>query len=209
MPSRSSYYDTEARRYDETRGGVPRAEDAASAVCRLVGSRGRLLDVAGGTGIVSAALAGRGFDVMVCDLSVGMLALAQERLPGRAFASAADALAVCDGSVDAVTTIWLLHLLAPTTADLVIAEAARVLRPGGHLVTTVDKSQAHGHAGAPADDRARVTAVAARHGLLPTGSTTFTGRSAWGSATEADPVFPLAAFRRTTDVGADAGGARH
>jgi ubiquinone/menaquinone biosynthesis C-methylase UbiE len=209
VPSRSSYYDAEAPRYDETRGGESRAEDAAAAVCRLVGSRGRLLDVAGGTGIVSAALAARGFDVLVCDLSVGMLALARDRLPGRAFAARADALPVRDGSVDVVTTIWLLHLLAPTTADLVVAEAARVLRPGGHLVTTVDKSQAHGHAGSPADARGRVTAVAARHGLVGTGSTTFTGPSAWGSATDRDPVFPLAAFRRTTSAETDVGGAGH
>ncbi|NUR06713.1 MAG: class I SAM-dependent methyltransferase [Nocardioidaceae bacterium] len=192
---RSAYYDAEAARYDASRGGSERADDAARAVRRLVPGPGVLLDVGGGTGIVSAALAAQGFDVLVTDLSTGMLALARDRLPGRAMAALADRLPVRPGSVDVVTAVWLLHLLAPAEADGVLAEAARVLRPGGHLVTTVDKRQAHGQRGAVADDRARVTEVAARLGLVPAGETTFTGASAWGSATDADPVFPLAAFR--------------
>ena len=48
-------------------------------------------------------------------------------------------LPIGDCSVDLVTAIWLLHLLSADAADQLLAEAARVLRPGGHLVTTVDK----------------------------------------------------------------------
>ncbi|NEB79499.1 class I SAM-dependent methyltransferase, partial [Streptomyces sp. SID14478] len=50
-------------------------------------------------------------------------------------------LPFADGTFDAVTSVWLLHLL--DDAAPVIAEAARVLRPGGVYLTTVDKSAAH------------------------------------------------------------------
>ncbi len=72
-PVAAGYYDREATRYDESRGGVERARRAAEAVAALVPAPGRTLDVAGGTGIVSAELAAQGRDVLVVDLSVGML----------------------------------------------------------------------------------------------------------------------------------------
>jgi ubiquinone/menaquinone biosynthesis C-methylase UbiE len=188
------YYDREAAVYDESRGGAERARNAAVAVATLLPPGGRLLDVAGGTGIVSAELAAQGRDVLVVDLSIGMLRLARERLPGRVAATRADVLPVADVSVDAVTAIWVLHLLPPEVADRVVAEAARVLRPGGRLVTTVDKHRAHGRDGGDADHRDRVLAVAAQHGLQPVGEAAFSGRSQWGSAGDGDPVFPLMAL---------------
>jgi 2-polyprenyl-3-methyl-5-hydroxy-6-metoxy-1,4-benzoquinol methylase len=81
--SGSDYYDREADVYDASRGGSQRAEAAADSVAGLVPA-GRLLDVAGGTGIVSEALAARGFDVLVADLSPGMLRLAAARVLRRA-----------------------------------------------------------------------------------------------------------------------------
>jgi ubiquinone/menaquinone biosynthesis C-methylase UbiE len=194
---RTAYYDAEAAVYDESRGGRERARAAAEAVTVLVPARGVALDVAGGTGIVAAELAVRGFDVVVADLSPGMLALADERLPGRAVLASAERLPVRDESVDVVLTIWLLHLLTVPVADEIVAEAARVLRPGGHLVTTVDKDLAHGRVrrtGADAADR--VAMVAARHWLHLVGQESFSGRSAWGSVSGGDPVFPLAAYRK-------------
>jgi SAM-dependent methyltransferase len=111
-------------------------------------------------------------------------------------AGSADRLPVADHSCDLVTAIWLLHLLPRQQADAVVTEAARVLRPGGHLVTTVDKHRAHGRDGGVADDRVRVLAVARGAGLTPAGDTSFSGPSQWGSATDGDPVFPLVALRR-------------
>lgn len=194
---RTAYYDAEAGVYDETRGGAARARAAAETIAGLVPATGRLLDVAGGTGIVSAELAELGFDVVVTDLSRGMLGVAVGRLPGRACVASADRLPVADGALDVVTMVWLLHLLPIPVADSALAEAARVLRPGGHLVTTVDKDLAHARVRRTNADHAdRVAAVLARHRLHFTGQTSFSGRSTWGSASPGDPVFPIAAYRK-------------
>ena len=47
-------------------------------------------------------------------------------------------------AVDAVSAVWLLHLLrGDGVVREVVAEAARVLRPGGVFVATVDKDAGH------------------------------------------------------------------
>lgn len=191
------YYDTEAPVYDESRGGTDRARAAAEAVARIAPPPGTLLDLGGGTGIVSAELAALGYDVLLADRSAGMLDLGGRRLPGRVLRSTADRLPLRDACVDVVACIWLLHLLPVEVVDAVVAEAARVLRPGGLLVTTVDKSLAHGTDRRPeADHRPRLDAVAGECALRPAGGTTFSGRSRWGSATGGDPVFTVVGYRR-------------
>ena len=183
-------YTREAEHYDATRGGQARAEAAAAAVDGLLPGPGRLLDVAGGTGIVSARLAARGHRVAVADLVVPMLRHAQPRLPGAAVCMDAGRLAVADASLDAVTMVWLLHLVSD--AEPLLAEAARVLRPGGRLVTTVDKAAACGDTSrAATDDGGLVTRLAARHGLAPAGEGSFTAVGQPGR-----PVYRVLAFRR-------------
>lgn len=185
-----SYYDDEAVRYDATRGGAARAAAAAAAVESLLPDGARLvLDVAGGTGIVGSRLHRT---VVSVDRSAGMSAFAATRLPGRVVLGDGTALPFADGSVDAVTAIWLLHLLDERNSARVVAEVARVLRPGGTFVTTVNKSAAH-HPDAlaprrPTDDVARLTGM----GLAPVGRTTFTGIGQGHGGP--DPVFPLVAF---------------
>ncbi|MEU6711639.1 class I SAM-dependent methyltransferase [Nonomuraea sp. NPDC046802] len=185
-------YDLEAARYDETRGGLPRAGAAARAVCELVPAGGTLLDIACGTGLVSRELAGRGLRVLGVDTSQGMARIAADRVDvvlgdGRA-------LPVRDGAFDAVTVIWLLHLL--DDARPVIAEAARVLRPGGLFVTTVDKRAAHGPGGrpSPADRAELVVEEASSRGLRMSGESTFVGHGQGRSGP--DPIFRLLAFTR-------------
>ena len=198
-PERTAYYDAEATVYDESRGGLERARAAAEAVVSLVPAEGRLLDVAGGTGIVSAELARLGFDVVVTDLSQGMLRVAEGRLPGRVLVGSADRLPLADDALDVVSMVWLLHLLPIPVADAAIAEAARVLRPGGYLVTTVDKDLAHGRVRRTGGDAAdRVAAVGRRCGLSFVGQTSFTGLTRWQSA-EGGQVFPLVALRKNVD----------
>jgi ubiquinone/menaquinone biosynthesis C-methylase UbiE len=192
------YYDEVAADYDESRGGRERARAVTEAIASLVSPPGRCLDVAGGTGIVSAELSAAGWSVVVLDQSSGMLTRASERLPGRALRAAADRLPVRDASVDLVTVVWMLNIVSVEAADRVLAEAARVLRPGGSLVTTVDKELAHAATTAVrSDDDVRLGSVCAGLGLLRTGSATFSAPSPWGSARAGHPLFRIAAFRRT------------
>ncbi|MFI5747720.1 class I SAM-dependent methyltransferase [Streptomyces sp. NPDC051644] len=139
-------YDTEAAAYDATRGGVPRAEAAAAAVLGLVPSPARtLLDIGCGTGLVTErmALARPGLGVFGTDASYGMAQAARQRIGAVALADARR-LPLPDAAVDAVGAIWLLHLLrGDGDVRAVVSEAARVLRPGGVFVTTVDKDAAH------------------------------------------------------------------
>ncbi|MFF9525643.1 class I SAM-dependent methyltransferase [Streptomyces achromogenes] len=182
-------YEKEAGRYDALRGGEARAEAAARTVLDLIPpGPGRLLDVACGTGIVTRRLAAArpGLRVTGADLTPAMLRRAAARLPGRVVRADSRRLPFPDGTFDAVTTIWLLHLLDdPADLRAVLAECARVLRPGGVYVTTVDKAAAH-NVGSDIDavlaDRPRrpaadapavVTAEAARHGLRPAGHGSF------------------------------------
>ncbi|MEU0399526.1 class I SAM-dependent methyltransferase [Streptomyces sp. NPDC006197] len=180
-------YETEAAHYDRTRGGVPRAEAAAEAVLRLVPPGARtLLDLACGTGLVTERLARPGLRVYGADAAHAMVRVAAGRTPGRAVRADARRLPLPDASLDAVAAVWLLHLV-PFAAD-VVAEAARVLRPGGVLVVTVDKDAAHDvgsdidavlrpyRAADAAFDRADlITGYAAAHGLDPAPGTRFTG----------------------------------
>ncbi|MGW2831689.1 class I SAM-dependent methyltransferase [Streptomyces sp. NPDC001286] len=79
--------------------------------------------------------------VVGVDRSPGMLSLARRRVPGGVVRGDARRLPFASDGVDAVVTVWLLRLL-PHPAS-VLAEAARVLRPGGVLITTVDKDDAY------------------------------------------------------------------
>ncbi|GAA2423982.1 class I SAM-dependent methyltransferase [Streptomyces glaucus] len=185
-------YDKEAERYDALRGGEPRAAAAAGAVLGLVPPRARsLLDVACGTGIVTRRLAaGRpGLRVTGVDLTPGMARRAAARLPGAVVLADSRRLPFRDREFDAVSSVWLLHLArSAEEARTVVGECARVLRPGGVYVTTVDKAAAH-NVGSDIDavlaarprraarDAAEVVdSYALGHGLVPAGQARFTGR---------------------------------
>ncbi|WP_129305700.1 class I SAM-dependent methyltransferase [Streptomyces sp. L2] len=184
-------YDKEADAYDASRGGEPRAEVAAEAVLGLIPDRpGRLLDVACGTGIVTRRLAAArpGLRVTGSDLAPGMAHRAAARLPGTVLLADSRRLPFAGAAFDAVTSIWLLHLLDDAAGvGAVVAECARVLRPGGVYVTTVDKAAAHDVGSdidevlAPRPHRAArdaadsVTAHAAACGLVPCGEAAFPG----------------------------------
>lgn len=124
-------YDREADRYDDSRGGEARADEAARAVERLLPSgAGTVIDVGAGTGIVSTRLRRPGRVVVAVDRSSGMLTRAAGRLGGRVVRGDATRLPLRPGRADAVVSVWLLHLLSD--AAPVVAEAARVLRPAGY-----------------------------------------------------------------------------
>ncbi|MCQ9136096.1 class I SAM-dependent methyltransferase [Streptomyces hilarionis] len=185
-------YDEEAERYDVSRGGEPRAAAAAEGVLGLLPAGARtLLDVACGTGIVTRRLAsGReGLRVTGVDRAPAMAGHAAARLPGAVVLADARRLPFRDGEFDAVSSVWLLHLVEdPAHARRIVAECARVLRPGGVYVTTVDKGASH-NVGSdidvvladrpprPASDTAEVVEAYARGcGLVPAGEARFPGR---------------------------------
>ncbi|MFF2519336.1 class I SAM-dependent methyltransferase [Streptomyces sp. NPDC058086] len=183
-------YDGEARDYDTSRGGEPRAQAAADALEELLPQGPcTLLDIACGTGIVTRRLLRPGRTVLGIDHSPGMLGLAAQRVPGGMVCGDATRLPLTSDSVGAVVIVWLLHLLAAPAA--VLAEAARVLRPDGVLITTIDKDDAYF---VEDSDIARITAElrrqyvphvpdhasrmldwAAGHGLGLVGETVFPG----------------------------------
>jgi ubiquinone/menaquinone biosynthesis C-methylase UbiE len=184
-------YDKEAGDYDALRGGEPRAEAAARAVLGLVpeGTR-RLLDIACGTGIVTRRLAAArdGMRVTGLDLTHAMASRAAARLPGCVVIGDGRRLPFRDGQFDAVASVWLLHLLGgPEDVRAVVGECARVLRPGGVYVTTVDKAASHNVGSdidavlaprprAPAMDPApTVEKYAVEHGLRTAGHARFPG----------------------------------
>ena len=90
----------------------------------------RLLDVGGGSGRAAAALTGP--DITVVDASVGMLSRARRVRGLSGVAGDAGRLPFRDASVDAVTVVDAFHHLPDH--DAALAEAARVLAPGGALV---------------------------------------------------------------------------
>ena len=105
-----------------------------TARVRPFGSGDRVLEVGCGTAALAAALAMRGADVVASDVSLRWLALARKRLensPVQLVACAAEALPFGDEGFDVVAASDVIeHVEDPSRF---VAEAARVLRPGGVL----------------------------------------------------------------------------
>jgi SAM-dependent methyltransferase len=126
-------YSRQARTYDETRAASPSVLGPLREA--LEGAPGRrLVDVGGGTGNYSAALREEGWEPLVIDRQPEMLAQAAakglETLQGDA-----QRLPLADASVDAVMLVSMLHHVEDQPAAL--AEARRILRPGGRLALMV------------------------------------------------------------------------
>jgi SAM-dependent methyltransferase len=122
-------WDRKAGDWDDTLGPV--AGEAIAPLLDAVGAAPgvRLLDIACGTGALAAAAAERGAQAIGIDFAPGMVAEAARRRPGVEFRVAdAEAIPLADASMDAVTcSFGLLHMERP---ERVLAEVARVLRPG-------------------------------------------------------------------------------
>ncbi|MBS0638893.1 MAG: metalloregulator ArsR/SmtB family transcription factor [Proteobacteria bacterium] len=125
--------------WDEMRAlGLP-AQAVEDALLSLVpDGSGALLDIGTGTGRVLELLALRVRQALGVDASRSMLALARSRLAGPDYGHCAVRLAdmyrlpLASASFDIVVMQMVLH--HAEDPGLVLAEAARVLRPGGHLL---------------------------------------------------------------------------
>jgi ubiquinone/menaquinone biosynthesis C-methylase UbiE len=101
--------------------------------------KGSVLELGSGSGAMAAEYLERfpGLELTATDLDPGMIEAAGSRLSGfggRARVEAADAteLTYPDGSFDGVIAFGMLHHVGPW--EKALAEAARVLRPGGLLL---------------------------------------------------------------------------
>lgn len=126
--------------YDET------VVEALAARCGL-GGDGHIVDVGTGTGFVAGGLSGRAGHVTGTDTSLGMLAQARTNLDGLGIDTVtlieapADQLPLEDETADAAVANMVLHH-APDPA-VMLAEMARVVRPGGTVAITDCVRHAH------------------------------------------------------------------
>lgn len=104
-------------------------------VRRYVPEGGRILDLGCGSGLVSLALAGFGYDVVSCDVSRSMLdVLESEKGDLKLETRCGDAHAIPaeDGEFDAVISrMFIQHFVE---WPKILVEKARVVKPGGHVI---------------------------------------------------------------------------
>jgi SAM-dependent methyltransferase len=125
-------YDGLADWYDEEFQPAPLEGDAWKVVAPLIGEgRGAILDLGCGTGVYSAALAERGWNVTGVDLSEDMLRRARERGVSVVRANATE-LPFEEASFDAAVSIFTHSDFEDFPAAL--REVARVLRTGAPFV---------------------------------------------------------------------------
>jgi ubiquinone/menaquinone biosynthesis C-methylase UbiE len=126
----------QAQNYDAFAGQMTR--QAVNALLGTVDARTgtELLDVATGPGYVAAEAARRGADVTAVDISKDMLAEAHRRFPDlKLEIGDAEQLRYADATFDLVVCAFgMLHF---PRAGKAVAEAYRVLRPGGRYGFTV------------------------------------------------------------------------
>ena len=126
----------QAEHYDSLVGQMTR--QAVDAMLAAVNARSgaKLLDVASGPGYVAAEATRRGVDAVGTDIAEDMVDEARRRFTKAKFDIAdAENLSYGDASFDAVTCAFgMLHFPRPGKA---VAEAYRVLRPGGRFAFSV------------------------------------------------------------------------
>lgn len=131
-------FDAVARRYDLMNDlmsmGIHRLWKRALAH-RVREVRGRVVDLAGGTGDVARLLVAPERDVVVCDPSLAMMQVGQERCAGvdlQWLLGEAECMPLADASVNLLTVSFGLR--NATHLEAALAEIYRVLKPGGRFV---------------------------------------------------------------------------
>lgn len=126
-------YGAWAASYDDPDNGLFAIDQAAIDEILDSVPVGDALDAACGTGRFALRLASRGYRVVGVDGSPDMLELARQKLPTSDFRLGdLVKLPVTDASVDLV--VCALALTHVPDLNAVMAEFARVVRPGGHVV---------------------------------------------------------------------------
>ena len=128
-------FDSVAAEYDAYRPDYPaQLFDALESAMGQPLMWSEVCDVGAGTGIATRALAGRGANVTAVDPGIGVLGVLRARSTSRVRAVVGDgnALPLRDGLFDLVSYAQSFHWTEPS---LSVAEALRVLKPGGVLAT--------------------------------------------------------------------------
>ena len=152
------WYASLAEAYDRGRSGWP------PAILEGIEAE-TVLDLAAGTGKLTALLAERYPEVVAVEPVAAMRALLERSVPGvRALDGTAEAIPVADESVDAVFVAEAFHWFDSAAAG---RELARVLRPGGWLVVCFNFGQ--GDFAPGLSDAARAVLEEAMAELPPSG----------------------------------------
>lgn len=147
--SAAHYFAAHAEQWDRLRAMLSPADEVEAALIEALGDEqlGRMLDIGTGTGRIAELLAGRTSHIVGLDRSPEMLRLARARLQSlppecwELVQADFNALPFARGSFETIVLHQVLHFASEP--QYVIAEAARVCRPGGRLVV-VDLA-AHEH----------------------------------------------------------------
>ncbi|HEX5069178.1 MAG TPA: metalloregulator ArsR/SmtB family transcription factor [Vicinamibacterales bacterium] len=130
------FFATSAGEWDRLRDELFGREFVPEALLGLLPSTWSVADLGCGTGALVARLAPFVARVIGVDASAEMLAAARERLTGLSNIElrhgSLESLPIESGSLDAVTLMLVLHHV-PAPAEA-LAEAGRVLKPGGRLL---------------------------------------------------------------------------
>jgi ubiquinone/menaquinone biosynthesis C-methylase UbiE len=110
-----------------------------------LGHTARILEIGCGAGLLSVALARKGYCVDASDCAPAMLAMARKNATGHQvadrialFLADVQQLPIPDASYDLVLALGVIPWVKAPQAAL--REMARVLRPGGYLLVTADNS---------------------------------------------------------------------
>jgi ubiquinone/menaquinone biosynthesis C-methylase UbiE len=136
-----AFFEQVSARWDDMRSSFYNADviDALAGHGRVT-AKSRVVDVGTGTGFVAAGLAGQAATVIGIDNSPAMLAVAAGNLAAlgvdnvQLAEAELDNLPLPDDSVDVAVANMVLHH-APDPARM-LAEMARVVRPGGTIAIT-------------------------------------------------------------------------
>jgi demethylmenaquinone methyltransferase/2-methoxy-6-polyprenyl-1,4-benzoquinol methylase len=141
--SNRHFYDRIANAYDLIADDNERAARRSGVKALDLKAGEAVLELGFGTGnevLDLAALVGAGGKVAGIDISAGMLTVSNRKLAGAAPKAPVDlrvgdarSLPFGDGEFDAVYTSFTLELFPAEDIPVVLAEAKRVLKPGGRL----------------------------------------------------------------------------
>jgi len=128
---------TYAQMFQDPLGDRPLERALLSAFAELVRTNGdgAVADLGCGPGDITAHLHGLGLNAFGVDASTVMVELAREAHPGLRFeVGSMAALDIEDATLGGVLSRWSVIHTPPQDLPAVLAEIARVLAPGGHML---------------------------------------------------------------------------